>query len=233
MGWDEPVAELLAIEAQDVVKTGPAGVRVLDGLSLGVAVGAVCAVLGPAGAGKSTAVGVLAGLVTADGGRAWVAGHAVRRAPEAVRRRTGHLVRRWADPHGCVREELRLAGREHGLSGEVLDARVETVLGRFDLVGCAERPVGACPVSRRRSLDLACAVIHDPPVLLLDEPTAGLDPGSRADLWEQLDRLCREDGRTVLLATADAAEADRLATQVAVLRAGRVLATRPAAQRVG
>jgi ABC-2 type transport system ATP-binding protein len=227
-------AGLFAIEAENLVKLDPrpGRVPVLDGVTFGVAVGEVFALLGGRRAGKSTAVRVLTGAERMDAGRAWVAGHQVGSDPDAVRRRVGRMVA--CDGHAVerlgltVRHRLQLAGAGHGLGGDVLRARVEGLLEACDLADVAGGLLGECPAPVSRRLDLAMALVHEPSVVFLDEPTAGLDPSAQARLWRLIERTCPEEGRTVLLATADPAEADRLASDGAVLNRGRIARRRPA-----
>jgi ABC-2 type transport system ATP-binding protein len=223
---------LFAIEAENLVKLGSGGVPVLDGVTFGVPVGGVFALLGGRRTGKSTAVRVLTAAERPDAGLAWVGGHEVGSDPDAVRRRVGRMDhcggRAVARPGRTVRDRLQLAGAGHGLGGDVLRSRVEGLLDRCDLAAVAGCRPGECPTSVSRRLDLAVALVHEPSVVFLDEPTAGLGPSSRARLWRLIERSCPEEGRTVLLVTADPAEADRLASDVAVLDRGRIVLQRSA-----
>ena len=231
-------AGLFAIEAENLVRFGPGGVPVLDGVTFGVAVGEVFALLGGRRAGKSTAVRVLTGAERPDAGLACVGGHQVGSDPDAVRRRVGLMDAggggaverpgRTAGTVRTVRELLQLAGAGHGLGGDALRSRVEGLLEACELAAVAGSAPGECPTSISRRLDLAVALVHEPSVVFLDEPTVGLDPSARARLWRLIDRSCPEEGRTVLLATADPAEADRLAADMAVLDRGRIVCRRPA-----
>lgn len=216
--------DALVIEAQRLVKTCRAGGRALDGLTFGVEVGTVAALFGPERAGKSTAVRILTTLLRADAGRAWVAGADVMRAPDVVRSRIGCVPRSCGvDPGATGREDLLLAGRRLGVPGRTLERRAVELLDRFGLTADADRPLRGWPLGMRRRLDLARGLVHEPGVLFLDEPTAGLDPQSRSQLWAEVDRLCHEEGRTVLLATQDPAEVRRLASNVMIVDRGRVV----------
>jgi ABC-2 type transport system ATP-binding protein len=216
---------LFAVEALELVKTYRGGVRALDGLTFGVEVGAVFALLGPSGAGKSTAVKILTTLSRPDSGRAWVAGAEVRADPDAVRRRIGYVGQVSSAARDATgRENLHLAGRTHGLSGRVLGTRVGELLERFDLSDAADRPARTYSDGMLRKLDVARGLVHEPSVLFLDEPTAGLDPQSSVQLRAEIGRLSHDEGRTVLLTTRDLDEADRLVCELAIVDRGQVVA---------
>jgi ABC-2 type transport system ATP-binding protein len=213
-----------AIEADGLVKAYPGGVRALDGLGLEVEAGTVFALLGPNGAGKTTAVKVLTTLARPDGGMARVAGLDVLRRPEGVRAAIGVVAQRSGlDPEGTARENLVLQGRVHGLRRAEARARADALLDRLGLGEAAGRRVGALSGGMRRRLDVAMGLVGRPAVLFLDEPTTGLDPEVRAELWLGIARLSREDGLTVLLTTHYLEEADRLASRLAIVERGRVL----------
>jgi ABC-2 type transport system ATP-binding protein len=214
-----------AIEALDLVKTYPGGVRALDGISLEVAAGTIFALLGPNGAGKSTTVKILTTLSTPDSGSAVVAGHDVRRHPDRVRRSIGVVGQRAAvDLSATGRENLRLQGRIHGLGGRALAGRINELLRQFGLVDAADRIVGTWSGGMQRKLDVAMGLIHRPAVLFLDEPSTGLDPEARAGLWHEIERLTGEDGLSILLTTHYLDEADRLASRLAIVDHGRIVA---------
>ncbi|MBY8874995.1 ATP-binding cassette domain-containing protein [Micromonospora sp. PLK6-60] len=199
----------------------------LAGLDLTVPAGTVSAVLGPNGAGKTTLVRVLTTLTRPDAGTARVAGHDVRREPGRVRARIGLVGQATAvDEVLGGRENLVLFGRLHHLSPARARARAEELLTRFALTGAADRPVATYSGGMRRRLDLAAALILDPPVLFLDEPTTGLDPRARATVHEAVRALVAA-GTTVLLTTQYLEEADRLADTVAIVDHGRVVAAGP------
>jgi ABC-2 type transport system ATP-binding protein len=197
----------------------------LRGLDLAVPVGTVCGLLGPNGAGKTTAVKVLTTLVRPDGGQARVAGVDVVRHPDQVRRRIG-----LAGQHAAVdekitgRENLRLFGRLHHLGERRARAVADELLERFGLGPAAGRLVATYSGGMRRRLDLAASLLVTPDVLFLDEPTTGLDPRSRGEVWDAVRELVRT-GTTVLLTTQYLEEADRLADRIAVVDAGRVIAS--------
>jgi daunorubicin resistance ABC transporter ATP-binding subunit len=209
----------------------------LDGLDLEVPTGTVFGLLGPNGVGKTTLVRVLATLLQPTAGRATVLGHDVVGEPLAVRRRIG-LAGQLAAVDGELtgRENLemigrlyRLSGRLYRLSGVDARARAGELLERFALDDAANRRVATYSGGMRRRLDLAAGLIGRPPVILLDEPTTGLDPRSRQELWSIVEELRRER-TTVLLTTQYLEEADRLAQQIAVVDRGRIAAQGTAAQ---
>jgi ABC-2 type transport system ATP-binding protein len=216
----------IAIGAEGLVKEYPGDVRALDGLSFTVEEGTVFGLLGPNGAGKSTAVRILTTLARADEGTAQVAGHDVRREPERVRSAIGVVAQRGgADREATARENLRLSGRLHGLRGAELESRIHELLDRFGLTEAADRIVRTFSGGMERRLDIGLALVHRPRVLFLDEPTTGLDPEVRADMWQEIERLGRDEGITVLLTTHYLEEADRLAADLAIVDRGCVVAT--------
>jgi ABC-2 type transport system ATP-binding protein len=218
-------ASPLAIDVQALVKTYPNNVRALDGLTFGVRAGTVFGLLGPNGAGKSTTVKVLNTLSRPDSGIARVAGLDVVRQPDAVRRVVGCVAQKsGVDVNGTGRENLTLQGQFYGLRGATLRARVGELLERFGLAAAADREARGYSGGMKRKLDVAMGLIHTPRVLFLDEPTTGLDPEARADLWTEITRLSARDGITVLLTTHYLEEADQLAHQLAIVDRGRVVA---------
>ena len=216
--------------ADGVVKSFGKDVRALDGVSLQVQSGTVLGLLGPNGAGKTTMVNVLTTLLRPDAGRVEVAGIDVVRDPAAVRRSIG-LAGQYAavDENLTGAENLTLVGRLNHLTGKRSKARAAELLDGFGLADAGDRTVKTYSGGMRRRLDLAAALVARPPVLFLDEPTTGLDPRSRIDLWKVIDDLVR-DGTTVLLTTQYLEEADRLADQISVVDHGRVIAEGTAAE---
>ena len=213
-----------AIEAEGLEKTYPKGVKALDGLSFAVAPGSVFALLGPNGAGKSTAVKVLTTLARPDSGRATVAGLEVTDRPDLVRRTIGVVAQgSGVDIQATGRENLRLQGQIHGIRGREIEARAQELLERFGLAQAADRVARGYSGGMQRRLDIAMALVHDPAVLFLDEPTTGLDPEVRADMWSEIEKLSAERGKTVLLTTHYLEEADRLAERVAIVDRGTVV----------
>jgi daunorubicin resistance ABC transporter ATP-binding subunit len=196
----------------------------LDELDLEVDAGSVFGLLGPNGAGKTTLVRILATLLRPTGGRARVLGRDVVAEPLAVRRRIG-LAGQFAavDAELTGRENVEMVARLYRLPAAEARRRADDVLERFGLVEAADRRVATYSGGMRRRLDLAAGLIGRPPVVLLDEPTTGLDPRSRQELWRIVDELHRE-GTTVLLTTQYLEEADRLAQRIAVVDHGRIAA---------
>ncbi|MFF5291100.1 daunorubicin resistance protein DrrA family ABC transporter ATP-binding protein [Paractinoplanes globisporus] len=196
----------------------------LDGFDLDVPAGTVHGLLGPNGAGKTTAVRILTTLLRPDAGRARVAGHDVVREADRVRARIGLVGQQAAvDEQLTGRQNLEMFGRLHHLGAATARRRARDLLDRFDLAEAADRPAGKYSGGMRRRLDLAAGLLTDPVVLFLDEPTAGLDPRGRAEVWRTI-RSLAADGTTVLLTTQYLEEADQLADALAVIDHGRVVA---------
>ncbi len=215
----------LAVEARDIVRTFRDGsVRALDGVSLSVERGHIFGLLGPNGSGKTTMVRILSTIIRPDAGTATVNGADVVHQANAVRRSIG-LAGQFAtvDDNLTGIENLRMIGRLNHLSHDVVRDRSRTLLEEFGLIDAARRNVKTYSGGMRRRLDLAAALVASPPLLFLDEPTTGLDPQSRQDLWAIIEGLA-ESGTTVLLTTQYLEEADRLADQLAVLDRGRIIA---------
>jgi ABC-2 type transport system ATP-binding protein len=198
--------------------------RALDGFDLAVREGTVHGLLGPNGAGKTTAVRILSTLVRLDGGRAVVAGLDVARRPREVRARIG-LTGQYAavDEVLTGRQNLEMFGRLFHLGGKRAKSRATELLDQFDLVDAADKGVGKYSGGMRRRLDLAASMILTPAVLFLDEPTTGLDPRSRNEVWESV-RALVAGGTTVLLTTQYLEEADKLASHITVIDQGRAIA---------
>ena len=199
-------------------------VEALAGIDLEGPARTVFGLLGPNGAGKTTTIRILATVLEPDGGRAEVLGRDVVRGAKEVRRLIG-LAGQYAAVDGNLtgRENLRLIGKLVHLSRRESAARAAALLKRFELVEAADRPVRTYSGGMRRRIDLAAALVNRPPVLFLDEPTTGLDPYSRNEVWEMIGELV-SDGTTVVLTTQYLEEADRLASRVAVVDHGRVIA---------
>jgi ABC-2 type transport system ATP-binding protein len=220
----------LAIEATDLVKTYATGrgqppVQALDGLSLTVRQGEVFGLLGPNGAGKSTTVKILSTLAKPDTGRAVVAGHDVTKDPNAVRRAIGLISQKSSSaPMMTGRESILLAARIHGMSRQEARARATELLERFGLAGAADRLTKTYSGGMLRKLDVAVGLVARPTVLFLDEPTTGLDPEARTQLWDEIARLAAVEQLTVLLTTHYLDEADHLADRLAIVDHGHVVA---------
>ncbi|MCI0690302.1 MAG: ATP-binding cassette domain-containing protein [Sporichthyaceae bacterium] len=229
------MAEQPALVAERIVKRFGT-LDALNSVDLQVPAGSVLGLLGPNGAGKTTIVRILATLLPADSGRAWVAGFDVVRQAAAVRRVIG-LSGQYAavDAYLTGRENLRMIGRLSGLDRRRSQRRADELLELFDLADAADRIAGTYSGGMRRRLDVAASLVVSPPVLFLDEPTAGLDPRGRAELWALIGELTAQ-GTTVLLSTQYLEEADRLADAIVVLDHGTVIAEGTAGQlkaRVG
>jgi daunorubicin resistance ABC transporter ATP-binding subunit len=215
-----------SIEADNLRKTfsGKHQVRALDGVSLAVEEGTVFGLLGPNGSGKTTAVRILTTIIKPDGGHARVLGHDVVKKAGLVRSLIG-LAGQYAavDENLTGRENLQMVGNLNHLSRPVVAGRTRELLEQFNLADAGDRPLKTYSGGMRRRLDLAAALVARPTVLFLDEPTTGLDPQSRNDLWEVIESLVG-GGTTVLLTTQYLEEADRLASTLAVLDHGHVIA---------
>jgi len=213
----------VAVRAEALVKTF-GSTRALDGVDLEIPAGQVLGLLGPNGAGKTTMVRILTTLLRPDSGRAWVAGHDVLANPDAVRRDIG-LSGQYAavDENLTGHENLYMVGRFYGYSRATAKARASELIASFRLTDAADRPAKTYSGGMRRRLDLAGALVARPSVVVLDEPTTGLDPRGRMDTWDVIGSLVR-DGATVLLTTQYLEEADQLADTIAVIDQGRVIA---------
>jgi ABC-2 type transport system ATP-binding protein len=199
-------------------------VLAVQGIDLSVEEGEIYAFLGPNGAGKTTTVRMLTTLLLPTGGRASVAGHDVVTEARAVRSTIGVALQEAAlDPLMTGRELIRLQATLQGIPPTEGRRRADALLERVDLVAAADRRVGTYSGGMQRRLDLAAALVHEPRVLFLDEPTTGLDPVSRKTIWEEVSAL-NDDGTTVFLTTQYLEEADQLADDVAIIDNGRIVA---------
>lgn len=216
-----------AIEAEALVKVYRSRhrtVRALDGLSLTVPAGRVFGLLGPNGAGKSTTTKILTTLSRPTGGTARVDGHDVIRQADAVRTAIGYVSQGAScDPVLTAEENLQIAGRLRGMPLSDARRRARTLLDEFGLAEASRRPVSTLSGGMRRRLDVACALVHRPRVLFLDEPTTGLDPQARAAMWGEIRRLSAEEALTVVLTTHYMEEADRLADELLLVNRGRAV----------
>jgi ABC-2 type transport system ATP-binding protein len=214
-----------AIEARGLVKTYPKDVRAVDGIDLDVAAGTIFGLLGPNGAGKSTTVKILTTLAVPDEGTAVVAGHDVVRSPERVRQVIGVVGQKpGVDPDATGRENIVLQGDLYGLPPREVRRRADELLERFSVTEAAGRLVRTYSGGMQRKLDVAMGLINSPQVLFLDEPTTGLDPEARAEMWGVVERLAHDESVTVLLTTHYLEGADRLATRLAIVDRGCIVA---------
>jgi ABC-2 type transport system ATP-binding protein len=196
----------------------------VDGVDLAVDEGEIVGFLGPNGAGKTTTVRMLVTLLRPSAGSATVAGADLLRGPDEVRRRIGYVAQGGgADPTVTGRAELILQARVFGASKAEARLAADRMLDQFQLAACADRPTGTWSGGQRRRLDLALGLVHRPQLVFLDEPTTGLDPQSRANLWDEVRRL-RADGTTVVLTTHYLDEADALCDRLAIIDLGRIVA---------
>ena len=200
-------------------------VQALRGVDLAVKKGEIYGILGPNGAGKSTLVKVLCTLLAPHGGLALVAGHDVETEPEAVRLRIGVALQDVAlDDRQTGHELLMLQGRLYGLRRSQIRRRLAQVLDLVDIGDAIDRRIGTYSGGMKRRLDLAAALMHNPEILFLDEPTTGLDPISRSAVWEEIRRLNQELAMTIILTTQYLDEADALADRVAIIDGGTIVA---------
>jgi ABC-2 type transport system ATP-binding protein len=201
-----------------------ATVQAVRGVDLQVEEGEIFGFLGPNGAGKTTTLRMLATLITPDGGEATIAGADLRQDPGEVRRRIGYVAQggsTWDD--STAREELVLQARLYGVTKADAQRRVASALEAFQLTEYADRKCKTYSGGQRRRVDIALGIIHDPRVVFLDEPTTGLDPQSRAHMWDEVKRL-RAEGMTVFITTHYLDEADALCDRIAIMDHGEIVA---------
>ena len=214
-----------AIEATELVREFKKGPRAVDGIDLRVEPGEVYGFLGPNGAGKSTTVHMLTTLLPPTSGTARVGGHDIVREGPEVRAVIGAALQEAAlDPFLTGTEHLRLQTALHGIRGDDAKRRSGDLLDRVGLTQAADRKVGGYSGGMKRRLDLALALVHEPRILFLDEPTTGLDPQSRSALWDEVQRLASDSGVTVFLTTQYLEEADVLADRIGIIDHGRIVA---------
>jgi ABC-2 type transport system ATP-binding protein len=215
------ITSRFAIEVENLAKTYPGGIKALKGVRFQVISGTVFALLGPNGAGKSTIVKILTTLSRPNAGYASIVGRDVIREPERVRRVIGLVAQKSSvDLEATTDENLMLQGQ---LYGSILWRRVSGLLDRFNLADARKRIARTLSGGMQRKLDVAMGLVHQPQVLFLDEPTTGLDPEARSDMWHEIARLARVDGLTVLLTTHYLEEADHLAHHVAIIDNGKIV----------
>ncbi|HEY3701266.1 MAG TPA: ATP-binding cassette domain-containing protein, partial [Acidimicrobiales bacterium] len=200
-------------------------VMAVAGVDLSVPEGQIYGFLGPNGAGKTTVVRMLCTLLLPTAGRARVAGYDVASEPQAVRLRIGVALQEAAlDDRQTGRELLRLQGRLYGLHSAEIDRRLDDVLRLVDIGPAIDRRIGTYSGGMKRRLDVAAALVHNPEVIFLDEPTTGLDPASRVAVWREVRKLNVERGTTIFLTTQYLEEADELADRVGIISEGRIVA---------
>ena len=219
------MTEERAIDVRGLVREFKGGVRAVDGIDLHVGAGEIYGFLGPNGAGKSTTVKVLTTLLPPTAGQATVAGHDVAREGAKVRSVIGVALQDVAlDPMLTGREHMRLQGGLQGIPRAERTKRGDELLARVGLSDAADRRSATYSGGMKRRLDLALALLHNPRILFLDEPTTGLDVQSRTALWDEVSRLAREEGTTVFLTTQYLEEADVLANRVGIIDQGTIVA---------
>jgi ABC-2 type transport system ATP-binding protein len=219
-----PAKTRYAVYAEALVRDFD-GLRAVDEVRLRIPAGEIYGFLGPNGAGKSTTVRMLCTLMAPTGGRAEVAGYDIATQPDQVRLRIGVALQDVAlDPRQTGTELLRLQGRLYGLSNRALARRMAELGELIDLGDALGRPIGTYSGGMKRRLDLAAALVHDPEVVFLDEPTTGLDPASRARVWAEIRRLNQQLGMTIFLTTQYLEEADELAHRVGIIDNGSIVA---------
>jgi len=222
----ERIGTTAAVQAEALVKHYPNRTGVIEavrGVDLRVEAGEIFGFLGPNGAGKSTTVRMLTTLLSITSGTARVGGVDVSREPDAVRRLIGvALQEAGLDPRQTGRELLVLQGRLFGLSSHDASARADDLLALVELEEAADRRIKGYSGGMKRRLDLASALVHEPDVLFLDEPTTGLDPASRLTIWEELRRI-NERGTTIFLTTQYLEEADQLCDRLAIIDNGLIV----------
>jgi len=216
------------IHTQQLTRTFESGketVEAVRGIDLDVAEGELVAFLGPNGAGKSTTLRMLTSLLPPTSGTATVAGVDVTADPAGVRSRIGYIGQKDGVGHNCrVLDELLMQGRFYGLDKQRATARADELLGTLDLEGMKMRKVSTLSGGQKRRLDIALGLIHEPALLFLDEPSTGMDPQNRANLWDHILRLREEFGTTIVLTTHYLEEADTMAERVVVIDHGRIIA---------
>lgn len=216
------------IHTRDLTRTFRSGKQVVEavrGIDLDVGEGELVALLGPNGAGKSTTLRMLTSLLPPSSGTATVAGVDVTSDPAGVRSRIGYIGQKDGAGHNYrVGDELRMQGRFYGLSRAEVDRRGAELFDSLDLAGLEHRKVSTLSGGQKRRLDIAMGLVHEPGLLFLDEPSTGMDPQNRANLWDHILRLRRERGTTIVLTTHYLEEADSMAERVVVIDHGRVIA---------
>ena len=214
------------ITTEQLTKVFPGDVRAVDGIDFTVNAGEIFGFLGPNGAGKTTTIKMLNTLLQPTSGSALVVGFDVLKKPADVRRNIGYVAQDvGVDEHGTGRENLSLYGHFHRLDGKTVKRRVAELFELVDLIGYEDRRVSTYSGGMRKRLDIAMGLIHQPQLIFLDEPTAGLDPQTRAHIWDYIRNLARAMGITIFLTTHYMEEADRLADRIAIIDRGKIVVT--------
>lgn len=225
---DMPAIEMVGLTK--TFKQGKSTVEAVKGIDLAVKEGELVAFLGPNGAGKSTTLRMITTLLRPTSGAAWLAGHNIADEPDAVRRKIGYVGQgNGGGNNQRVREELVTQGLCYGFGKAESLLRANELIAALDLTGMENRKVSTLSGGQRRRLDIALGIVHRPPVIFLDEPTTGMDPQSRANLWTHIQRLRAETGATIVLTTHYLDEADAMAERVVVIDKGTVIADDSAA----
>jgi ABC-2 type transport system ATP-binding protein len=212
------------ITTEQLTKVFPGNVRAVDGIDFEVEAGEIFGFLGPNGAGKTTTIKMLNTLLLPTSGIATVAGFDVLKNPAEVRRNVGYTAQDvGVDEHGTGRENLSLYGHFYRLDGKTIKRRVAELFDLVDLTGYEDKRVSTYSGGMRKRLDIAMGLIHQPKLIFLDEPTAGLDPQTRAHIWDYIRSLVRALGITIFLTTHYMDEADRLADRIAIIDRGRIM----------
>ncbi len=213
------------ISAEDLVVVYSDGTRAVDGISFAIEEGGFFGFLGPNGAGKSTTIKVLTTLLRKTAGKVSVAGFDLDRSPSEIRKAIGVVSQETVvDVDLTGRENLRLQGRLQQMRGRVLENRIEELLSTVELAEVGDKEAGRYSGGMKKRLDLASALVHEPKILFLDEPTTGLDPQSRSSIWEHLERLNKENKVTMFLTTQYLEEADRLCRKLSIIDHGKLIA---------
>jgi len=211
------------IHTRGLTKIFPGNIRAVDSVDFGVEAGEIFAFLGPNGAGKTTTIKILNTLILPTSGTAEVAGFDVIKNPAEVRKRVGYAAQDvGVDEHATARENLTLYGHFYRMNGKLIAQRVEEIFELVGLTGDEDRMVSTYSGGMRKRLDLAMSLIHQPQVIFLDEPTTGLDPQTRAYLWDYIKNLAKEMGIAVFLTTHYMDEADKLANRIAIIDLGKI-----------
>ena len=212
------------IQAKGLTKIFSGNVRAVDGIDFEVSAGEIFAFLGPNGAGKTTTIKMLNTLIQPTSGTAIVAGLDVAKNPTEVRKRIGYAAQDvGVDERATGRENLTLYGHFYRLDGKTIKERIKELFELVDLVGYEDKMVSSYSGGMRKRLDLAMGLIHQPQVIFLDEPTTGLDPQTRAHLWDYINKLAKSMGVAIFLTTHYMEEADRLADRIAIIDLGKIM----------